>query len=75
MAEKEQKKPAPPRLNPYVVTVLLVAFGLWCAWDGWVTTNPDKLEHATFNKVLSCILLPLAVWDFFKLRKSSKKKE
>ncbi len=55
-------------MNPYIFTILLAGFGLWCLWDGWITTDPEMLEHATFNRVLSVILLVWAVYDFFKLR-------
>ena len=67
--EEEKTTPAPPQMSPYVFTVLLFGFGLWCFYDGWLTSDPEMLEHATFNRVLSGILLPWAVWDFFKVRK------
>ncbi|MCG8564350.1 MAG: hypothetical protein MI747_04625 [Desulfobacterales bacterium] len=74
MAEQGKGKPKPPRMNPYVFTVLLLALGLWCFWDGFLTSDPEMLEHAMFNKVLSGVLIPWAVWDFFKVRKHYKKK-
>ncbi len=67
--EEEKGKPQVPQMSPYVFTVLLVGFGLWCFWDGWVTSDPEMLKHATFNKVLSSILLPWGIWDFLKIRK------
>ena len=67
--KEEKTAPAPPQMSPYVFTVLLFGFGLWCFYDGWLTSDPEMLEHATFNRVLSGILLPWAVWDFFKVRK------
>jgi len=71
--KKEQtKKPAPPRMNPYIFTILLFGFGLWCFWDGWLTTDPEMAEHATFNKVMSVGLLSWGVIDFFKLRRKKK---
>jgi len=70
--EPNNKKVAPPRMNPYIFTILLFGFGGWCFYDGFLTTDPEMLEHATFNKVLSVILLPWGVYDFFKLRKSRK---
>ncbi len=64
---------ARPMMNPYIFTFLLMAFGLWCFWDGWLATNPDMEEYVvTMNRVASCILIPWAVWDFFKVRKRSK---
>ena len=70
--EKENNSPQPPRMSPYVFTLLLLGFGLWCFWDGWLTSDPDMAEHALFNQVLSLILIPWAVWDFFKVRKRAK---
>jgi len=71
----EKNKPAPPQMSPYVFTVLLIGFGLWCFWDGWLTSDVKMLEHATFNRVLSGILLSWGVYDFFKLRKKEKNKK
>ncbi len=68
--QKPKKTPKPPQMNPYVFTALLMGFGLWCFWDGWITTNPEMQEHALFNKVLSGILIPWAVWDYFKVKKN-----
>lgn len=70
---KEEKTPAPPKMNPYIFTILLLGFGLWCMYDGWFTTDPEMLEHSTFNKVIALILLPWSVYDFFKVRKWQKK--
>lgn len=75
MTTEENKSPHPPRMSPYVFTVLLMGFGLWCFWDGWLTTDPEMAEHALFNQVLSVILIPWAIWDFYKVRKRSKTKK
>ena len=60
-------------MSPYIFTILLLGFGLWCFWDGWLTNDPEMLKHANFNRVLSAILLPWGIYDFFKLRKKQKK--
>ncbi len=70
--EKENNKVSPPQMSPYVFTILLIGFGLWCSWDGWLTNDPEMLEHATFNRVLSAVLLPWGVYDFFKIRKKQR---
>jgi len=70
--EKKSSSPNPPQMSPYVFTLLLVAFGLWCFWDGWLTTDPDMLKHAMFNRVLSTILIVWGVFDFFRIRKRGK---
>jgi hypothetical protein len=61
-------------MSPYVFTLLLLGFGLWCFWDGWLSTDPDMAEYALFNQVLSAVLIPWAVWDFFNVKKKYKKK-
>ena len=68
----ENKPPKPPQMSPYVFTFLLLGFGLWCFWDGWLTSDPEMAEHALFNQVLSVILIPWAVWDFIKVKKKYK---
>jgi len=68
----DSKKQEIPQMSPYVFTILLIGFGSWCFYDGWLTTDPEMLEHATFNRVLSLILLPWGVYDFFKIRKRQK---
>ena len=70
MAKKSRK---PPELNPYVFTVLLAGFGLWCFYDGFF--NPKMAEHATINRVIGCALIPWAVWDFFKVRRAGAKRK
>ena len=40
--DKKEKKPKPPEISPYVFPVLLAAFGLWCFYDGWLTTDVDE---------------------------------
>ncbi len=72
---KTPQKIAPPQMSPYIFTILLIGFGLWCFWDGWLTSDPEMLEHATFNRVLSGILLPWGIYDFFKQRKLQKNRK
>ena len=73
--DTEKKPPKPPKMSPYVFTVLLMGFGLWCMWDGWFTSDPEMAEHALFNQVLAAVLIPWAVWDFFNVRKKYGKKK
>lgn len=75
MNEKKSKAKLqpPPQMSPYVFTLLLLGFGLWCFWDGWLSTDPDMAEYALFNQVLSAVLIPWAVWDFFNVKKKYKK--
>lgn len=70
--EPERK---PPEMSPYVFPALLVAFGLWCFYDGWLTNDPEMLEHALFNKVVSGILIPWGIIDFLNIRRKYNKKK
>lgn len=75
MSLPKKNVPKPPGMNPYIFTLLLAFFGLWCFYDGWVTSDPDMLKHALFNRVLSMVLLPWSVYDFFKIRKARQEKD
>ena len=75
MTKKKDNGPPEIRMNPYIFTALLFLFGIWCFYDGWLTTDPDMQKHQLFNKVLSFILLPWSVYDFFKVKKKYKKKD
>lgn len=73
--DEEKKKPVGnhakrPMMNPYIFTCLLMAFGLWCFYDGWLVKESDMEAYAVLmNKVFSLILIPWSIWDFFKVRK------
>lgn len=72
MASVKSKR-KPPEMNPYIFPALLIFFGLWCFYDGWLTTDPEMIEHSLFNKVVSGVLLPWGVIDFFQVRKHFSK--
>jgi hypothetical protein len=46
--------------NPWVLPCLLLAFVLWFAYDGWINSDPDMLEHVSFNRWGSLVLSVLA---------------
>ena len=62
-------KPAPPQISPYVFPILLLGFGLWCGYDGWLTTDAKMLEHQTFNRVASGVLLLWGAIDLYRTHK------
>ncbi len=68
-------KPAPPQINPYVFPVLLAGFGLWCFYDGWITTDPEMLKHQLFNRIASGVLLVWAVLDTLRTRRLERKEK
>ena len=61
-----------PEISPYVFPVLLAGFGLWCFYDGWLSSNPAMAEHATFNRIASAALLPWALWDYLRVRRRER---
>ena len=68
----EKQCTAPPQISPYVFPVLLTGFGLWCFYDGWLTTDPEMLKHQLFNRIASGVLLVWATWDFIRTHKREK---
>lgn len=62
----------PPEISPYVVSVLLVGFGLWCFFDGWVSKSAEMQDHLLFNRIASTVLIPWGIWDFLRVRKRKK---
>jgi len=73
MTKKQDSGPPSIKMNPYIFTLLLFFFGAWCFYDGWLTTDPEMQEHQLFNRVLSFVLLPWSIYDFFKVKKAYKK--
>jgi len=72
--EKESDNPR-PMISPYVFTVLLLGFGLWCLWDGWLAADTGMSEAALIlNRVVGVVLTLWAAWDFYKLRKKASAK-
>lgn len=67
----EEAPDAPPEramMPPYVFSFLLLAFGAWCFWDGWLANKPDMEGYVVMmNRVASLILIPWAVWDYIKI--------
>ena len=74
MPSKESRKARkPPEIGPYVLTWLLTGLGLWCIYDGFLTTDPDMQKHMWFNRITGVLLLCGAAADFFRMRKKLKK--
>ena len=62
-ARRERRGPPPnPLYHPLFLPVLLVAFCLWFAWDGFMTADPDMLEHQGFNRAMFGLTAALCVW-------------
>jgi hypothetical protein len=75
MTEQKQQPPQPqshqqpPALGPYFLSVFLFALGLWCVYDGWFTTDPEMFRHMDFNRIMSVIFIPIAIFDFIRTRR------
>lgn len=58
----ERRGPPPnPLYHPLFLPVLLVAFCLWFGWDGFLTSDPEMMEHQNFNRVMFAITLLICV--------------
>ncbi|WP_157098430.1 hypothetical protein [Chlorobaculum limnaeum] len=67
-----------PVFGPYFLSGFLFIFGLWCAYDGWFTTDPEMFAHMDFNRTLAAIFIVLALIDFvrtlrFRIAQKSKR--
>lgn len=62
-ARRARRGPPPnPLYHPLFLPVLLVAFSLWFAWDGFFTTDPEMLEHQSFNRWMFGLTGLLCLW-------------
>ena len=77
MSEKEitKNEDNAPHISPYVFTILLAGFGLWCFYDGWLTRAPSMQEHYLINRIVSAVLLPWAGIDFWRVWDHRRKEE
>ena len=65
-----EKRDRDGELNPYIFTILLAGFGIWCFYDGWL--NPTTEKYLLFNRIASIVLILWSVYDFRKVRKHYK---
>jgi hypothetical protein len=59
--ELEEQAPTPFD-HPFFLPVLLTGLTLWFGYDGWINTDPDMLEHVTFNRVGAAVLFAGALY-------------
>ena len=60
---RERRGPPPnPLYHPLFLPVLLVAFCLWFGWDGFITADPEMLEHQGFNRAMFGLTAILCLW-------------
>ena len=59
----ERRGPPPnPLYHPLFLPTLLILFSLWFGYDGFITADPDMLEHQTFNRVMFFLMFPVCLW-------------
>lgn len=73
MRDEKNGKPSAPEIGPYVFPTILAALGIWCFYDGWLTSNPEMQEHTLFNQIASLVLLIWAAIDIIRTRRAEKK--
>lgn len=60
---KARRGPPPnPLYHPLFLPVLLVAFCLWFGFDGFLTKDPEMLEHQGFNRIMFGLTAVLCLW-------------
>ena len=57
---------SPPAIHPYVFPALLLLFGIWFFYDGWLTSNTDMQKHLLFNRIGCIALIPWGLIDFLR---------
>ena len=56
----DRRGPPPnPIHHPLFLPILLVAFTLWFGFDGFLTTDPEMLEHQNFNRIMYLLMQPI----------------
>ena len=62
-AERADRRGPPPNPihHPLFLPVLLVAFTLWFGYDGFLTTDPEMLEHQGFNRIMYLVMQPICL--------------
>jgi hypothetical protein len=58
-APSRRGPPPNPIHHPLFLPILLVAFTLWFGYDGFLTTDPEMLEHQNFNRIMYLIMQPI----------------
>jgi hypothetical protein len=49
--------------------------GVWCFYDGWLSTAQGIQEHLLFNRIGSAVLLPWSIIDFYRTRMFEKQEQ
>lgn len=62
----------PPEISPYLFPIILAAIGVWCFYDGFITTDVEMQKHQLFNRVAAGILIPWSIVDFIRTRRKEK---
>jgi hypothetical protein len=65
-AVEDEESPPTPFDHPLFLPVLLFAGMLWFGYDGWIETDPEMVEHRSFNRIGFAVLTVLTAWFGYK---------
>lgn len=63
---ESQGPPPTPFDHPLFLPALLLAGVIWFGYDGFISQDPDMLEHQSFNRYGFGLLLLLTAWFGYK---------
>ncbi len=64
------------RIRVLLVFVACLFFAGWFGYDGWINQDPEMLEHITFNRYGTGVLLVLALffgWRAYQETQAAKR--
>ena len=64
--EEDDAPASTPFDSPWFLPVLLWPLSAWFGYDGWLTSDPEMLEHSTFNRVGFVVLILAALWTTYQ---------
>ena len=68
----EEEVASTPFDNPWFLPIMFMGGVLWFGYDGWINQDPDMLEHLSFNRWGTLVLLILAIASGWKAYKETR---
>lgn len=75
MRMSKENPSSPPQISPYIFPLLLAGMGIWCLYDGWLSSDLKMQEYLIFNRIGSVVLLLWAAVDFWRTRRLEKQQQ
>lgn len=71
--EYEDEQPRNPFDNPWFLPLMLIAFALWCGYDGFVSDKfADRPGTLWFNRIAFGVLGALGAWLGVRARRETR---